>query len=155
MFRLILAALATIAAAVATHAANPSADEVKNLQGEWQAVETLAQGKKRDKDDTFVQGLKFIIKGEELVIPNPTGTRPDRRKTYKLDSAKSPKEIDLTHHDGAEKDRTTAAIYRLDGDRLTICMPYFTDDLSLRPTEFKATADDGRMLITLERAKPK
>src|SRR4051794_40247592 len=155
MFRLTLAALVTFALTVATRGADPSADEMKNLQGEWQAVEMLAQGKKRDKDDPSVQGVKFIIKGEELVVPNPTGNGQDRRKTYKIDAVKSPKEIDLTHRDGSEKDRTTAAIYRLDGDRLTICMPYFTDDLSVRPTEFKSTADDGRMLITLERTTPK
>jgi hypothetical protein len=54
MFRLTLAALAIVAVAVVTHAADPIADEVKNLQGEWQAVAVIAKGETRDKDDTSV-----------------------------------------------------------------------------------------------------
>lgn len=36
-----------------------------------------------------------------------------------------------------------------------ICMPYFVEDASVRPKEFKVGAKDGLMLITLERVKAK
>jgi hypothetical protein len=52
-------------------------------------------------------------------------------------------------------DTTAACIYRLEKEQLTICIPYFTKDPSKRPKEFKAEADDGLMLLTLERVKAK
>jgi len=46
------------------------------------------------------------------------------------------------------------AIYRLDGDRLSICLDK-GGQAKKRPTEFKTTAGDGFVLIVLERAKVK
>jgi uncharacterized protein (TIGR03067 family) len=125
------------------------------LEGEWQAVQTQAEGVWWDKKTMAVASTKFVIKGDELVVPHPDGNGPGRRSTYKLDPAKLPKEIDLLSHDGFESGQTTAAIYKLENDRLTICMPYFGNDLTARPNEFKTTADDGRMLVILEHVKPK
>lgn len=141
-------------AGTAAHAADPAADEVKRLQGEWQVIEVEAKGKKVTKDDAEVKGMRFVIKDNELVA-QADGGGAERKKTFKLDPAKTPKEIDITSLDGREKDTTAACIYKLEKDRLTICIPYFTKDPSKRPTEFKAGADDGLMLFTLERVKGK
>lgn len=154
MNRVALIAMLALAGTVA-HAANPAADEVKKLQGEWQAIEVEINGKKGTKDDADVKSLRLVIKGDAMTLPSPVGDGKERKKTFKLDPSKSPKEIDITSLDGQEKDQTAACIYKLDGDRLTICMPYFTKDPSARPKEFKAGADDGIMLIALERVKAK
>ena len=138
---------------VPVRAADPVADEVKKLQGEWQVIEVEARGKKATKDDAEVKGMQFVIRDNELVAR--ANGRDEREKTFKVDPAKAPKEIDVTSLDGQEKDTTAACIYKLEKDRLTICMPYFTKDPSKRPTEFKAGGDDGLMLITLERIKAK
>jgi len=142
-------------AGMTARAADPAADEAKKLQGEWQAVEVEVKGKKVTKDDAEVKNLRLVIEGNGIILADPTGGDKDRKKTFKLDPSKSPKEIDITSLDGQEKDQTAACIYKLDKDRLTICMPYFSKDPTQRPTEFKAGADDGLMLITLERVKAK
>jgi uncharacterized protein (TIGR03067 family) len=155
MSRLIaIVGLTMTAVAIPARADDPAADDAKQLQGEWQAVESHAEGIVRGKNDPAVAGLRFVFKGNELIVPHPKPKGEPRRKTYKLDSAKSPKEIDLTSHDGVESGQTTAAIYKLEQDRLTVCMPYFGNDPSARPNEFRATTDDGRMLVILERVKP-
>jgi uncharacterized protein (TIGR03067 family) len=154
MTRVALIALFALAGATA-HASDQAADEVKKLQGEWQAVEIETQGKKVSKDNPEVKNLRFVFDGQGITLPIPDGGGQGRKKTYKLDATKSPKEIDITSLDGQEKDQTAACIYKLDGDRLTICIPYFTKDPSIRPKEFKAGADDGIMVITLERTKAK
>ncbi|QJX00720.1 TIGR03067 domain-containing protein [Frigoriglobus tundricola] len=144
-----------VLAGAAARAADPVADEVKKLQGEWQVVEVEAKGKKVAKDDAEAKSMRFLIKDTELVVRAADGGGAERKKTFKLDPAKTPKEIDVTSLDGQEKDTTAACIYKLEKDRLTICMPYFTKDPSRRPTEFKAGADDGLMLITMVRVKAK
>lgn len=137
----------------AANAADAVADELKKLQGEWQAVEVEAQGRKNGKDHPDVRILRFRFDDKGMMQPVTDGGGQGRKKSIKLDPTKSPKEIDITSHDGQEKDKTAACIYKLDGDRLTICIPYFAKDTSVRPKEFKA--DDGIMVITLERAKAK
>jgi RNA polymerase sigma-70 factor (ECF subfamily) len=154
MTRFTLVALLAFAGTTA-RAADPAADEVKKLQGEWRVVEVEARGKKAGRDDPDAKGMRFVIKDNELTVRAADGGGAERRKTFKLDPARTPKEIDITSLDGQEKDTTAACIYKLEGDRLTICMPYFTEDLSKRPAEFKAGADDGLMLITLEKVKAK
>jgi uncharacterized protein (TIGR03067 family) len=140
--------------ASSARAENPAADELKKLQGNWQVTEVEARGKKAGRDDPEIKSMRFVIKGDELSVGSADGGAT-RQKTFKVDPTKSPREIDLTSLDGQEKDTTAACIYKLDGDRLTICMPYFTKDPSTRPKEFKAGADDGFMVITLERVNSK
>ena len=54
---------------------------------------------------------------------------------------------------GAERrgDKTMKGIYKLDGDKLTICYAYDPD--SARPTEFKTSPDARAYLYELERVK--
>jgi RNA polymerase sigma-70 factor (ECF subfamily) len=138
-------------AGIAARAADPAADEVKQLQGEWRAVAVELRGKALTKEEA--RTMRWVIKGNELTFGDTDHPGRERKKTFKLDPSKTPKELDLTSLDGQEKGTTAACIYRRDGDRLTICLPYFVKDPSIRPTEFKAGADDGLMLLTLERVK--
>jgi RNA polymerase sigma-70 factor (ECF subfamily) len=135
------------------HRADDVAAETKKLQGVWQAVEVEVKGKKLGKDSEEAKLMRFVIKDDELILPSPVEGGKERRKTFKLDPSKAPMRIDITSHDGQEKGQTAACIYKLEKDRLTLCMPYFTNDPGKRPTEFKATADNGMMLIILDRAK--
>ncbi len=128
-------------------------DDTKNLQGEWQVVEIQIKGKK--KDDAETKNLRLIFKDANLTARSAAGDGRERKKTFKLDSSKSPKQIDITSLDGVEKDQIAACIYKLEKDQLTICMPYFSKDTTVRPTEFKSGEDDGIMLVTLEHVKQK
>ena len=153
MTRYSLIALFVFAGAAA-RAADPVAEEVKKLQGDWQVVEVDAKGKKLGKDEDEVKNMRFVIKDDKLTVRPTNVEGVERKKTFKLDPSKTPKEIDFTSLDGQEKDMTAACIYKLEKDKLTVCMPYYKDP-SKRPKEFKAGADDGLMLITLERVKAK
>ena len=142
-------------AGAAARADDPAAKEAKKLQGEWQVVEGERNGKKATRESAEIKDMRFVFKENELIVRLANGNGAERRSNFKLDPARTPKEIDITSLDGQEKGQTTAAIYKLEKDRLTICLPYFVKNPGDRPKEFKAGADDGVMLIVLERVKPK
>jgi uncharacterized protein (TIGR03067 family) len=77
------------------------------------------------------------------------GEQPDKG-TIKLNPSARPKELDIAGTEGPNKGRTILAIYRLEGDTLTVCY-----DLSgkSRPTEFKSTAGTQLFLVTYKREK--
>jgi RNA polymerase sigma-70 factor (ECF subfamily) len=139
------------ATAAAARADDPTADEVKKLQGEWVAVQVELRGNKLAKDEAMT--MRCAVKGRDMTFRETDKPGRERRKTFQVEPSKAPKQIDITSLDGQEKGTTAACIYRLDGDRLTLCIPYFVKDSSVRPKEFKSGADDGLMLLTLERVK--
>jgi RNA polymerase sigma-70 factor (ECF subfamily) len=126
-------------------------DDAQSLQGLWFQVEMESDGKKLNKD-ALKGAAQMLVKGSEMWIGKDAARQMGRYKTYKLDTTKTPKQIDLTSHDGQEKGQTAAAIYKLEDDRLTICMPYFTADPSTRPTQFTTVAGDTLMITVFERA---
>jgi RNA polymerase sigma-70 factor (ECF subfamily) len=131
------------------------ADDAQALQGLWVEVGIESDGKKRAKDDLKAPPLEMFVKGAEIWIGREASKQTGRYKTYKLDATKLPKQIDLTSHDGQEKGQTAAAIYKLENDRLTICMPYYTADTSTRPAEFKTAPGDTLMTVVFERLPAK
>lgn len=155
MTRALAIAFFTTLLVTAARAADPPADDVKRLQGEWRAVGVELDGKKLGADDAEAKAMRLAFKDNGLTFGTAAKPGRERKMTFVLDPAKAPKRIDLTSLDGQEKGVTAACIYELDGDRLTICMPYFVPDPSVRPAEFKAGAGSGRMLLTLERVKAK
>ena len=78
MTRVALIALLAFAGAT-TRAADPAADEVKKLRGEWQAVEVEVKGKKAGKDDAEVKNLRLVFEGDGITLPSPAGDGKDRR----------------------------------------------------------------------------
>ena len=70
--------------------------------------------------------------------------------TYKLDTSKTPHEIDMTSkHEG--KEEKMYGIYKVDGDKLTLCIA-MSDKAADRPKEFK-TKDSKTitMMMTLKK----
>lgn len=74
-------------------------------------------------------------------------TDPVRHKV-KLDSSKSPKEIDLTHR--SEVGPTWPGIYEINGDDMKICLDL---EGKARPTEFKTKPGSKQLLLVLKRKK--
>jgi uncharacterized protein (TIGR03067 family) len=63
--------------------------------------------------------------------------------------------MDLTVGDGPDKGRKLpVAIYKLEGEKLTICLDK-EGTAGSRPTEFKTADGDGLAIIILERATVK
>jgi len=115
--------------------------EQEKLQGKWKVVShefSGRAGKESSSEPDELKGDKWL--------------RPKRRTAeyrLKLDPSKNPKQVDLS----ADRlgDKVLKGIYKLDGDKLTICYAYDPD--LARPTEFKTKAEDNRYLYTLERVK--
>ena len=136
-------------AAVIAVADDKSANDAKDLQGVWQAVDLEANGEKSPADQ--VKELKIVFKGDEIFAVKTKGEEP--KSKFKLDSSKTPKTIDVIPIDGSDKGTIHAGIYSLKKGRLTLCINIFGKDPAKRPTDFKTKASDGVGLITLERAK--
>jgi len=68
---------------------------------------------------------------------------------YKIDASKTPKQVNIDPEQGVNKGKKIAAIYKLDGDTLTIC--YDFDER--RPLEFRTKEGDHRLLAVFKRDK--
>jgi uncharacterized protein (TIGR03067 family) len=133
-------------------AAEPkSANDAKNLQGTWQAVDLEANGEKQSDDQ--IKELQVVFKGDQVFAVKPDGE--GRKVKFKLDSSKTPNAIDLIAIDGSDQGKTAAGIYSLENGRLRLCVNLFGKDTTQRPTEFKTRSGDGVGFVTLERAKGK
>ena len=115
--------------------------EVKDLQGEWAVVAMEEGGEKAPAD--ALKGMKWVVKGNEITGSQPGGTG---RMSFKLDSGKTPKEIDITALDGNLKGTTSPGIYAIEGTRLRVCFGE-----KVRPKTFATAPGDGRTMITLEK----
>ncbi len=146
-----ICALAAFHFAIVIAVADDTSNEVKNLQGTWQAVEIEANGQKSPTDQ--VSELKIVIQGNEVYALRPIGEDP--RSKFKLDPNKQPKAIDLFPLDSAHPGRMVAGIYSLQNGQLRLCINLFGKDTTQRPKGFKTMEGDGVGFVTLERVKPK
>jgi len=112
------------------------------LQGEWAVVSVAIGGKEVE----LFKGEKLVVKGGEWILP-AGGTSKLR---FRLDAAKSPKQLDLTADFGGGE-LTTPGIYKIEGDTHTLCLP--TGLGGVRPKEFKSV--EGVTLMVFKRAEKK
>jgi uncharacterized protein (TIGR03067 family) len=118
-------------------------DEDK-MQGTWTFVSAEKGGEKAPEDE--IKKLKVTIKGNELIIGD--GKR-DEKATFKLDSSKKPKALDVTP---PRDDKPVLGIYELDGDNLKMCWRKGGGE---RPTKFASEPKSDLMLLVLKREKKK
>lgn len=125
-------------------AAKPMSDD-DLIQGTWSVSEVAISGLHQAKEESTKQ--KWVITRDKIVITYEDGST--REMTFKLDSTKKPKSIDLTVHGGLDK-TTMPGIYELTGDQLKIC---WENGGPRRPARFGAGADSGQFFV-LERLPP-
>jgi len=141
MLRLVAASLLLASTAVA---AEPEGD-LKAFQGKWVIAEATLAG--RDHIDDF-KGMKLTITGDKYEIDFAENSD---RGTIKLDTAKKPKQIDLTTGaKGPFKGRNLPGIYELKDDTVVLCLNSEKPD---RPTAFEAKEKTPMMLLTFKREK--
>lgn len=115
-----------------------------SFEGTWKltSVEINAQSVSMEK----LQEARLTVQGPKysLILGD---TRLEM--THALFSDKQPKAMDLTVAEGPEKDQIFRAIYKLDGDTLTVCrnIQPGVD----RPAEFGTRPDSGLMLVVWKR----
>jgi uncharacterized protein (TIGR03067 family) len=119
------------------------ANDLKKAEGSWTAISWEFEGKSFPADSRRleVRGDKFIWHfGSNILSTLVTH----------LESAKEPKELDLTRGEG-DKQQTILGIYKLQGDTLTIC----TSSRGERPKVFSSKPGSRCLLRVLKRDKPK
>ena len=144
-------ALLTLAAVGLLVAGSALADEKNSggkdsFEGIWKltTVEINAQPISMEK----LQEARLTVQGPKysLVLGD---TRLEM--THVLFADKQPKAMDLTVAEGPEKGQVFRAIYKIDGDTLTVCRNIKPD--VDRPAEFGTKPDTGQMLVVWKRHK--
>jgi uncharacterized protein (TIGR03067 family) len=154
-----LLTLCTAAVPIAADNETTAEKDAKKLEGTWKEVSREYQGEAQPK--RFIDKSKLIFKADgKLTMID--GFKVER--TFKLDPSQSPPSIDIIETftkpaKPGEKPETvefkTAGIYKLDGDKLTIC--YARPDgpkAGQRPKEFRAGPKSRLFLSVYEREKP-
>jgi len=135
----------TVAFALAAPAADPAKEALDALQGEWKIVESVKKGT-ADEPKEFAD-RKVTIKDDKLKVVR-AGSKREEAFVLALDPKTDPKAIDVS--ETGEKE-ILKGIYKLDKDRLTICVS--ADPDGARPKEFKSTEKPNVTLLVMERVK--
>jgi uncharacterized protein (TIGR03067 family) len=122
--------------------------ELKALEGKWKAVAMEARGQPFPKDS--IPDFTFIVAANG----KSTGQSPqgEYQATIGVDPNKTPKTIDNLHDSGAQKGKKQYGIYKLEGDKWTVCMTRPGVAEGDRPKDF-ATKDTANVVFVFERAK--
>jgi uncharacterized protein (TIGR03067 family) len=136
------AVLALVAASAAT--ADDAKDQ-KQFQGKWTIASATHGGMSTPKEQLDKAAVTFD--GDKMII-----SEGEKKKTakFKLDTSKTPPQIDITPDEGDEKDKTVRGIYELKGDTLKLC---FGRPDAERPTAFSSKEGEKTALIEFKRAK--
>jgi uncharacterized protein (TIGR03067 family) len=123
-------------------------DELKRHEGTWSVTSSVYDGQAASED--LVRSIMRIVEGDHAVWE-----RDGKRfagTTIELDPAREPNAIDVIPDGGRNRGERVLGIYKLEGDKLTICM---ADPGKSRPTEFKAERGSGCTLRTFTRETPR
>jgi uncharacterized protein (TIGR03067 family) len=132
---------------VAAAQPDPSAEDLKALQGEWDMISIIHDGKNQDL--TFVTQGAWRFDGDKLRYLN---TADDVYELIEVDATKSPKTMKITMKRPDMPDAHGKAIYKLEGNKLIVNVVWMVDDF---PTTFESTEGSKARLFTLERSVKK
>jgi uncharacterized protein (TIGR03067 family) len=147
---LILAA-GLLATGVAGGKDDPPKRDLDKLTGTWLTVSLVNNGKMLVDDKIPPKKgpvTKFAYDGDKWMVK--VGDKTVASGIFKIDSAKTPKEIDIMDESGMKNDKTKLGIYELDGDTYKFCLAPAGKP---RPTEFTSKAGSGHSLGVSKREK--
>jgi len=122
--------------------------ELKALEGKWKAVAMEAGGQPFPKES--VPDFTFIVAANGKA----TGKSPqvEYQATITVDPKQSPRTIDNLHETGAQKGKKQYGIYKLEGDKWSVCMTLPGVAEGDRPKDFN-TKDTANVVFVFERLK--
>ena len=120
--------------------------EAPSIAGNWQIKSGTRSGAKIPAERLTA------IKINEKEITIPAGPDNTFVMSYKLDTSKSPFDIDMKIESGPVPDGTAKGIVSLDGNKMKLCYNGMGGD---RPAKFETAADDNCFLFELEKEMPK
>lgn len=113
--------------------------DLELLQGEWRAVEIVANGKPMDEE--ALAAIKVTMKGNEYSFESKKNSG---QGSFKLDASANPKRMDVAESSGNE----FPAIYEISDGIFKAC--YAVNGAS-RPTEFKSTEGSDHVFAIYKR----
>jgi uncharacterized protein (TIGR03067 family) len=119
-----------------------------SLEGDWKLTSVELNGqplpmeKLRDAE-LVVQGTKYTLTLLETRL----------EMTHKLMVDQMPAAMDLTVATGPQKGQVFRAIFKLEGETLTVCRSIYPE--MERPKEFASKPDSGLLLVVWTRSKSK
>ncbi len=122
-----------------------AAKDLKAMVGNWKLTKAELGGK-----DTLAlfKDLKFEIPASGKYKLELGGQKDEG--TFTVDPSKKPSEMDIKVVDGPNKGKTIKAIYKLDGDTVSICYGLGGGD---RPTKFETKEGTMQFLAVYKREK--
>jgi uncharacterized protein (TIGR03067 family) len=120
--------------------------DLEKFQGHWVPEQVVRDGQEVPADE--LKGLRLTVEGNTRTLRK--GDTVVARTTFKLDSSKSPKEIDVTLQQGPMKGATARGIYEVSADTQKICLDLSGGD---RPKEFASKSGSNHLLQVFRREK--
>jgi uncharacterized protein (TIGR03067 family) len=129
---------------------DPPKEAVKHkldpFQGGWSMASLVVSGEEVPAEQ--VQAGELVVIDDEY---RPTLGASSETCTMKVDSSKSPREIDFTYTTGFQKGKTVRGIYKIDGDNFTICRAQSPG--KDRPSKFAAPAGSELLMVVWKRSE--
>jgi uncharacterized protein (TIGR03067 family) len=123
--------------------ANAAKSELERFAGPWSFALVKVSGQRQFNLEADHR-LIFQKDGRFTVVQGPQITHG----TITVDPGQTPKHYDIHMGTGSSKGKTVPAIYEIEGDTLTICMPLSGNE---RPTALKSKAGDGHLFQVFQR----
>ena len=122
--------------------------EFSALKGSWKVVAGLQRGQEIAKDK--LPRITYVLHADgKVTARTPEG---ETLGTLTVDPAKNPKTLDIVLESGEAKGKKQYAIYKLEGDKMTIFVTPPDSPDGDRPRDFTAKDTEARLLV-FERVK--
>ncbi len=116
---------------------------LRSLEGEWHFASLEVDGQAMPA--AMLGASRMLFDGDRFRMESPEGNYDG---TFTIDTAAKPMTLDIAFVEGPEAGNTAEAIWKLDGDALTICLGLVG---SSRPAAFKTSPGSGHALEVLHR----
>jgi uncharacterized protein (TIGR03067 family) len=124
-------------------------EELKKVQGRWKTTKLVYNGK--DIDTQGKGKIDLVFKGATASVEAGKDVKKEyARVQFTFDPSVKPASVDAEVLIGAQKGAKMEGIYKLQKDKLTICIKVVGMD---RPAKFESPAGESIALIVLEKVK--